>query len=121
MTVSGFLLIVFSVTLSAIAQTFFKYGVSGVSIASESSLVMKVWILLTTPFVLIGLGCYGVGTIIWLFALKHIDLSLAYPFVGLSFIMVFVFGVFFLDEAFSVHRLIGTCIVIAGILVLARS
>lgn len=121
MTLNGFLIVLVSVSLSAIAQVCFKYGVSGVSLASDSHLIEKAWNLFTTPFVFLGLFLYGIGTVLWLFALKQIDLSLAYPFVGLSFIMVFLFGVFLLDEPFNLNRLMGTLIIIAGIILLARS
>ncbi|WP_086934327.1 EamA family transporter [Agarilytica rhodophyticola] len=121
MTLNSFLIVFISVTLSAFAQLSFKYGVSSVVVPTESSLILKAWILFTTPFVFLGLFLYGVGTVLWLFALKQIDLSLAYPFVGMSFIMVFLMGVFFLNEPFNINRLIGTLVIIVGVVLLARS
>lgn len=121
MTLNSFFIVFVSVSLSAIAQLSFKFGVTNVEIIENSNVVAKAWALFTSPFVFLGLFLYGVGTILWLFALKQIDLSLAYPFVGMSFIMVFLMGVFFLGEPFNMNRLIGTIIIIFGILFLARS
>lgn len=121
MSLSGFAIVFASVCLSAIAQMAFKYGVSRVVVAEESSLILIAMSFLFSPFVILGLGLYGVGTILWLFALKQMDLSLAYPFVGMSFIMVFALGVFILGEPFNTQRLIGTGIIIIGLLFLARA
>ena len=121
MTWNSFIFIFISVSLSAVAQAFFKYGVSRVDLDAYNNIILKAWYLFTSPFVFLGLSLYGIGTLLWLMALKQLDLSLAYPFVGMSFIMVFMIGVFFLGEPFNLMRLAGTCIIIIGLLILARS
>src|SRR5262245_15804263 len=77
-------LILCSVMLSAIAQIAFKWGVS-----SEAGPIMRAllgsYAALATPGVITGLALYGVGTLLWIQALKRIDVSQAYPFVSLGF------------------------------------
>ncbi|MBX2808803.1 MAG: EamA family transporter [Cellvibrionaceae bacterium] len=121
MSLQSFAVIFLSVLLSALAQLSFKHGVSHVTLAADASLLVKALLLFASPFVFLGLALYGVGTVLWLFALKQMDLSLAYPFVGMSFIMVFFFSVWLLGEPFSLNRLIGTVIIIVGLLFLARA
>lgn len=121
MTLQAFIIVFSSVFLSALAQLSFKYGVSNVDLTQHSNLVFKAWFLFTSPFVVIGLSLYGIGTILWLFALKQLDLSLAYPFVGMSFVFVFIFSVLFLSEPFNVTRLLGTAVIVLGIVILSRS
>lgn len=121
MSVQAFIIVFSSVFLSAVAQVSFKHGVSNVDLAQYSNIVYKAWFLFTSPFVILGLALYGVGTVLWLFALKQLDLSLAYPFVGMSFIMVLAFSVIFLQEPFNLNRLVGTLVIIVGILILSRS
>lgn len=120
MTLNAFIVILSSVFLSAVAQLSFKYGVSGVDLSQHSSLVVKAWLMLTSPFVFLGLALYGVGTVLWLFALKQMDLSLAYPFVGVSFIFVLLFSLLFLGESFQWNRFIGSLVIIVGIVILSR-
>jgi multidrug transporter EmrE-like cation transporter len=110
-----------SVSLSALAQTAFKIGVSRVEIASSASLLGKAIAFVFSPYVLLGLSLYAVGTVLWLFALRQLDLSLAYPFVAMSFVMVTASGVFFLGETVSMTRLVGLCFVIVGLIVMART
>ncbi|AKO96095.1 MAG: hypothetical protein RID15_10830 [Marinovum algicola] len=119
MSPAGFALIFASVALSALGQTCFKTGVGRVSFAETAGLVQKSLSLLLSPWVLGGLAFYGVGTVLWLFALRRIDLSLAYPFVAMSFVMVAASGVLVLGETLSLTRVLGMALIISGLLVMA--
>ncbi len=69
-------LALFSILLSASAQLLMKIGMSGPTKG------------LLNPHVIAGLGCYGIGAILWLGALSKIPLSVAYPLVGLAISLV---------------------------------
>lgn len=120
MTLHSLLLVISSVSLSAIAQMSFKHGMNQLQIDQQMNLVLKIFSIVFSPFVFLGLALYGIGTVLWLFALKQLDLSLAYPFVGLSFVMVFVLSIFVLGEPLHVNRLIGSLIIVVGIIFLAK-
>ena len=120
MSIASFALVFISVSISALAQTAFKLGVSRVAVTPEMSMIQKALGFLMSPYVIGGLALYGVGTVLWLFALKQLDLSLAYPFVAMSFIMVMLSGIVFLGEPLQASRVIGMALIIAGLLVMAR-
>lgn len=120
MNLSGFILVLISVSLSAAAQTSFKYGVSRVVLPEVAGVWMKALSFVASPFVVLGLGLYGVGTVLWLFALRSMDLSLVYPFVAMSFVMVSASGILFLGEPVSVARLGGIALIILGLLVMTQ-
>jgi multidrug transporter EmrE-like cation transporter len=48
-------------------------------------------------------------------------LSIAYPFLGISFIFTLLFGVFLLDEELSAHKLIGTLMIVMGCFLVAKA
>lgn len=122
MTMHGFLLIVISVTLSAFGQVSFKIGVDrSTAAAGSESAFGGILGMVLSPMVLVGLALYAVGTVFWLLALKHLDLSLAYPFVAISFIVVVAIGVLGLGEPFNTVKLAGLALIVAGILVLSRA
>ncbi len=75
----------------------------------------------SNPFIWLGLGIYGLGTILWLGVLSKIDVSQAYPFVGLGFLLTMVFGLAFLGEQVSIQRIAGTLLVMAGVYLVASS
>ena len=120
MTWASFLLVFASVSLSAVAQTAFKMGVERARFAPDGAMIAKAASLLFSPLVLAGLALYGVGTVLWLFALRQLDLSLAYPFVAMSFVMVALSGMIVLGEPVQPTRLVGIGLIILGLLVMAR-
>lgn len=124
MTGGTLALILISVTLSACAQVLFKLGVSAVSsteVTSNPSLIGAILGTLLRPGVLGGLALYGVGTVVWLRALARTELSQAYPFVGLGFVLTAALGYLLFNEALGPSRLLGTALVIAGVFLVGRS
>lgn len=111
-------LILASVTLSATAQIAFKFGVSGASANHGLSNLLHT---IATPGVGLGLLLYAVGTMLWLGVLSRVDLSQAYPFIGLGFAMTTVAGWWLFGEVLSMQRLSGIVIVVLGTVLIARS
>jgi multidrug transporter EmrE-like cation transporter len=116
-------LIMVSVTLSALAQASFKVGMSSGRRpeSTDMSPFITMLLTLTTPGVLGGLLLYGVGTLLWLQVLSRTELSQAYPFVGIGFIITALLGVFLFGEAMTSTRAIGISLIIVGIYLVARS
>jgi drug/metabolite transporter (DMT)-like permease len=124
MTIANFLLILTSVVLSAVAQLSFKIGVSSERL--QTALERDEWIqigigTLLSPNVLVGLALYGLGTVLWLGVLSRVELSQAYPFVGLGFVLTAAMGWLLLGETMSLSRLGGTLLIVGGIFLVARA
>jgi drug/metabolite transporter (DMT)-like permease len=77
--------------------------------------------MLQSPLVLAGLGLYGIGAVLWLFVLARAPLSLAYPFVGLGFILTMLAGALYLGENVTPMRIAGTLLIAFGCVMVARS
>jgi multidrug transporter EmrE-like cation transporter len=116
-----FALILASVGLSAVAQMFLKMGVTAVRAAEAGGLTSTLFAYATSPFVVLGLGLYGFGAILWLFVLARLPLTAAYPFVGLGFIATMAIGILALNEAVTPGRIAGTVLIAAGCVLVARS
>lgn len=116
-------LILLSVSMSAVAQIVLKMGMSGTAMKSAMALggIHAAKAIAMNPHVWLGLCIYGLGTILWLGVLSKIDVSQAYPFVGLGFLLTMAFGVFLLGEPLSIGRITGTLLVLCGVLLVARS
>jgi len=120
----SFLLIVTAVLISASAQLILKIGMSGGYVAQALARNQArdiVASIITSPYVVGGLFLYGVGAIVWLFVLAKQDLSLAYPFVGLGFIVTMFFGLFVLGEHLTASRIAGTLLICVGCALIART
>lgn len=116
-----FLLVLASVTLSAVAQLLLKLGASDATRVRLAQGGGELQGLLTSPLVLTGLALYGVGALLWLFVLARTPLSLAYPFVGIGFILTMAAGLLVLGEQISAARVAGTLLIAGGCVLVARS
>lgn len=119
------ILILASVGLSAAAQFALKLGATmpqvREAISGNVALADRALALVTAPMLMLGLFMYGISAAFWIAVLSRLDLSLAYPFVGLGFVFTFVAGVVFLGEGVTVARLIGTVMIALGAVMVARS
>ena len=76
---------------------------------------------LKEPRLWLGLTLFGVSAVFWLVVLSRVDLSVAYPFVGLSYIVVVLFSRLFLHEQVTALRWLGVVVVAAGIALIGFS
>lgn len=121
MTARLFLLILASVSLSALAQLALKVGTTSAASGRSAGIGGEIGGLVQSPMILLGLCLYGVGALLWLFVLGRAPLSLAYPFVGIGFILTMLAGAWWLDESLSAARITGTLMIAAGCVLVARS
>jgi multidrug transporter EmrE-like cation transporter len=71
-------------------------------------------------WVIAGLALYFSAAVVWLFALARIEVSMAYPFVGLGFILTMILGKFLMGDAVTAARLVGTLLISIGVVLVAR-
>ena len=69
-------------------------------------------------FTLLGLCAYGAAAILYIVAIKKIPLSLAYPTVSLSYIVVAVVAHYAWGEALGITQFAGIALIVGGILLL---
>lgn len=69
----------------------------------------------TEPRLWVGLVLFGVSALFWLVVLSRVPLSVAYPFVGVSYILIVLFARLFLHEHVPTIRWIGVLVVALGI------
>ena len=116
-------LIIVSVCLSAVAQLLLKKGMSSMPVQralAEADAVGSLWAILTSYAVISGLVVYFGSALVWLFVLSRVEVSVAYPFVALGFILTAIAGQMFFGEALTMVRVVGIGLVCLGVAVLAR-
>ena len=62
----------------------------GLVTLTVNQLPTTLWRMATNPYVVIGLLIYVGGTVFWLSALSRVDLSYAYPFASLSYVVPWI-------------------------------
>jgi multidrug transporter EmrE-like cation transporter len=76
--------------------------------------------IFVNKYIFLGLTCYGASMLFWLYVLTKVDVSRAYPFVGLGFIGTMLFAYYFLNEPITAQKIVGTFLVVSGVVLLAR-
>jgi multidrug transporter EmrE-like cation transporter len=122
MSPAEFLRILASVSLSALAQIALKAGM--VSPAGKQLLQAPVLrmpaVLLGNYLLLTGLFLYVASMFVWLRVLATIEVSVAYPFVGVGLVFTTLLAWPLFGEAPTVTKLGGTAAVMFGIWLLTR-
>ena len=114
--------ILISVLTSAVGQLLLKKGMNnlGSITLSLNQLLPTLWKMVINPYVFIGLVIYLAGTVFWLAALSRVDLSYAYPFASLSYVIMLVASWIMFNEKITLNRLIGTVVIGIGVLLIYR-
>ena len=72
-------------------------------------------------YILLGLGSYVISVVIWLLVLARAEVSYAYPFLSVGYVVVTLAGYFIFQESLPWTRVLGISIIIAGVLLLSQS
>ncbi|MCF6102124.1 transporter [Mesorhizobium muleiense] len=79
--------------------------------------VPSVLALFADPYLIAAFAIYGFGTIVWIYVLKSVPLTVAYPFMALTFCAVPLLAWSLLGEQLSLRYGLGAALIIAGLLV----
>jgi drug/metabolite transporter (DMT)-like permease len=116
-SILGIMLIV--TTVGALGQILLKIGMSRADKAP--TLIGIVKIMLTNPIVLFGLVLFALNTVLYLRVLQQHPLSLVYPMIAFSYVVVTFLAWAFMGERVPLLRLLGLLTITAGVLLMAAS
>ena len=73
------------------------------------------------PSTLAGLALYGSAAFLYIFALRKISLSIAFPSVSLSYAIVAVLGHFLFGEPFGLKQIGGIALIMGGVVLINQT
>jgi len=90
MRIFDLLAIFVSVSLAVVGQLLLKIGMLRIGRFSLniSTILHQYARILLNPFVIAGLLGFFVSALVWLYVLSRMELSFAYPFVALNYILI---------------------------------
>jgi drug/metabolite transporter (DMT)-like permease len=88
---------------------------------SLDQLGSMLWRIGTNPYVIVGLAVYVGSTLFWLVTLSRVDLSYAYPFASLSYVVMLLASWLLFKENITSLRLLGSFVVMTGVILISRS
>lgn len=109
--------ILLSVSLNAIAQIFLKKSTemlsqSGIALILECFKNLYLWL---------GLVCYGLSVLVWIFVLSRVNVSLAYPFLSFGFVLSVFLAYWFFGEPITFYKVCGIIFICLGLILLSLS
>ena len=116
-------LILTSVGLNALAQILLKQGMLAVgrfdfAAGQVAAILPKVAL---NPFVIGGMACYAVSIGLWLLVLSRVEVSAAYPFLSVGYIIAAIAGYWLFGENLSLVRVLGIVLICGGVVLVSRS
>jgi drug/metabolite transporter (DMT)-like permease len=111
------------VLLNALAQLGLKAATraSGPLIATDSGVAQRALGLLVVPSLWYALCAYGLSVIVWLVGLSRVPVSQAYPLLSLGYVINIGLAWWLLGEIPNVQRVVGIVVIVAGVVLVARS
>jgi drug/metabolite transporter (DMT)-like permease len=116
-------LILFTVLTNAAAQIMLKKGMLSVgSFSFESGELLSALIrTIFNPFVFTGLCVFVISMASHLVVLSRVDLSFAYPFLSLAYVVAALYAYFVFKEDLNAVRVAGIGLICFGTFLIARS
>lgn len=110
MTLQNLALTLVTVLAIGAGQVLFKLGATASNAEGASFLARY-----GNPWLVAALVLYVGATVLWVYVLKHVPLNVAYPFMGLAFLVVPVAAALFAGEPLAARHLAGGAVIAAGI------
>lgn len=98
----------------AAGQLLFKLGTP---LWQGDSLLTWAWSFLRNPYLMVAVFLYATTIVIWVYILRSLPLSLAYPITALSYVIVPVLSFVFLQEKISLQTALGGVVIVLGVII----
>ena len=102
--------------MSVAGQWLLKAGALKLGKVSAGNWLSHVLGILTTPELLGGLACYGLGAIAYILLLTRVKLSIAGPAAALIYVFSVILGYFVFRESIPFSRVVGLGLIICGVM-----
>jgi len=111
------------VILNAFAQLGLKAAtqVTGPLVAQDGDNWNRALVLMTVPQLWFALFAYGLSLLVWLIGLSRVPVSQAYPLLSMGYVLNIGLAWWLLGEVPNVQRVVGTGVIVAGVVLVARS
>lgn len=113
-----------AILFSTTGELFLKRGMTEIGsfdFASLNTIVPTFIKILSNPNIWVGFIGFMGGSVFWLSVISRVPLSLAYPMLALSYVIVVVESWIFLGEGLHPLRIIGSVVVGIGVALVGLS
>lgn len=119
----GYFYIFGCIFFTVYGQLAIKWGMSHKGQLPEQmmeKIVFLIKALLGDPIIFSGFASAFVASLFWMAAMTKFELSFAYPFMSLSFVLVFILSVFLFHDTVNFGKVCGLGLIVLGIIITAK-
>ena len=115
--------ILFTVATNAAAQLMLKQGMTTLSpsVLGQENIILKLLMIVFSPWVFFGLATFVISMASHMFVLSKVDLSFAYPFLSLAYVLVAVLAWQLFGEELGAYKIVGIAFICIGTVLIAQS
>ena len=116
-------LLYIAIFIGAIGQLLLKFGLNKIGglTLSRTNFIRLIFTLFLNPYIVWGVFLYGISAFLWLIGLSNTPLSIAYPLISLSYIVVVLFSWILFYEKITLLKILGLFIICFGVFLLGKS
>lgn len=81
----------------------------------------KVIVLLFNPWVWCSIVLTLISALSWMLVVNKAPLSSVFPFLSISYILIFIYGRLFFGEPITLHKIIATILIILAVVILHKN
>ncbi|CAD7725927.1 4-amino-4-deoxy-L-arabinose-phosphoundecaprenol flippase subunit ArnE [Xanthomonas hydrangeae] len=117
-----YLYIVATIVFTVYGQLILKWRIGKLGALPPEALAKLKFLvmLLFDPAIFSGFAAAFLASLAWMAAMTRFELSHAYPFMSMNFVIVVLLSGWLLSEPLTWQRLIGVGLIVAGTVVAAR-
>ena len=107
----SYLTLFLSIAFGIVGQLLMKHTMS------NKTEQLFTWIFIQQ--LVLALSVYSLGIVNWIFALRTVKLSIAYPLTSLNYVGILLGSYYFFDEKITRIRVVGVVLIFMGVLLVA--
>ena len=118
----GFLYIALTIAFTVYGQMVIKWQVNqaGEFPPDTGEKILFIIKLLFTPWVISSFAAAFIASLFWMAAMTQFEISFAYPFMSLSYVIVMVLSIVLMGEKVTLPKILGTLVIIVGLFIVTR-
>jgi len=122
MRIFDILAIFLSISLAVVGQLLLKMGMLRIGRFSLniSTIVQQYTRIFLNLFVIAGVIGFFLSMLVWLYVLSRLELSTAYPFVALNYVLILFVSHFLLKETITPVKIMGVAVIVLGVFLISR-
>ena len=120
-TMNNILMILGSVLLNALAQLLIRKGMLQIGSVGVGNIVENIIPMISNLWLWGAMLSYAVSILMWMSVLSKVEVSYAYPFLSVGYIVAAVAGYALFNENLSITRIAGIVVICIGVILISRS